>query len=78
MICLSDTEYFAAVFFSVSHVMKAEKILQKNGIFHKIIPVPRTISSDCGVCIRFEAGLADKIRETLTGAVEIKDIVKLT
>jgi len=78
MNCLNDTGYNAAVFLSVTHVMKAEKILQKNSIPHKIIPVPRTISSDCGVCIRFETGLEEKIREVLSGSVDIKEIVRLT
>jgi len=40
------------LFPSVSHTLKAEKILKEKGIAHKMIPVPREISSDCGVCLR--------------------------
>ncbi len=37
---------------SVSHALRAEKILQAAGLTCKLIPVPRHISSDCGVCVR--------------------------
>lgn len=72
-----DEGYSAALFLSVSHVMKAEKILLKEGIPHKIIPVPRELSSDCGVCIRFEAEREYAIRKALEGNVEIREIVRL-
>ena len=37
---------------STSHVMRAEKQLQRAGLPHRLIPVPRHISSQCGICIR--------------------------
>ncbi|MGQ9466243.1 MAG: DUF3343 domain-containing protein [Anaerolineae bacterium] len=37
---------------SVSHALRAEKILQAAGVACKLIPVPRHLSSDCGVCVR--------------------------
>ena len=40
------------LFFSTGHALKAEKALQKAGISCKLIPVPRHLSSDCGVCLR--------------------------
>jgi len=39
------------VFESVHRVMKAEKLLKGKGIKIDLIPVPREISSDCGVAI---------------------------
>lgn len=39
------------LFRSVHHVMKAEKLLRRKGIKIDLIPVPREISSDCGVAI---------------------------
>jgi hypothetical protein len=39
------------VFESVHHVMKAEKLLKGKGIKIDLIPVPREISTDCGVAI---------------------------
>ncbi len=37
---------------STSHALRAEKILRAAGIDCKLIPVPRHLSSDCGVCVR--------------------------
>ncbi len=37
---------------STSHAIRAEKILREAGIECKLIPVPRHLSSDCGVCVR--------------------------
>lgn len=39
------------VFESIHRVMKAEKLLKGEGIKIDLIPVPREISSDCGVAI---------------------------
>lgn len=41
-------------FKSVSYAMKFEAELKKFNIKTKIIPVPRSISSSCGLCIRFD------------------------
>jgi uncharacterized SAM-binding protein YcdF (DUF218 family) len=38
--------------YSTSHALRAEKLLHKVGITSKLIPVPRHLSSDCGVCVR--------------------------
>lgn len=40
-------------FKSVSYAMKVETALKKYSIQYKIIPVPRSISSSCGLCVRF-------------------------
>jgi len=40
------------IVFSTSHAMKIEKRLKARGIEGKMIPVPRHLSSDCGVCVR--------------------------
>ena len=40
------------LFQSVHHVMKAEKVLKERGMAVDLIPVPREISSDCGVAIQ--------------------------
>lgn len=41
-------------FKSVSYAMKFETELKKFNIKTKIIPVPRSISSSCGLCVRFD------------------------
>ena len=35
-----------------SHVMRAESLLKKAGLEVRLIPVPRHLSSDCGLCVR--------------------------
>jgi hypothetical protein len=40
------------LFQSVHQVMKAEKALKERGMAVDLIPVPREISSDCGVAIQ--------------------------
>ncbi len=43
------------LFSSIHHVMRAEKLLKGKGIKIDLIPVPREISSDCGVAIELSA-----------------------
>jgi hypothetical protein len=39
---------------STNLVMRAEKILLAYNLKCKLIPVPRDISSECGVCLRIQ------------------------
>jgi hypothetical protein len=39
---------------STGHAFHLEKVLGLVGIACKLIPVPRHLSSDCGVCVRIE------------------------
>lgn len=63
--------YEVALFESVSHVMRAEKILKKVGVPCKLIPIPRHISSDCGVCLKFAPNFRKQIEEALAGIVRL-------
>jgi len=67
-------QYFVMLFKAVSYVLKAEKILKKEGLPHKLIPVPKNISSDCGICLRFEPAIQSKIEAALLNKVEIEEI----
>lgn len=49
-------------FKSVSYAMKVEAELKKNDIQYKVIPVPRSISSSCGLCVRFFKDDMDKLK----------------
>ena len=69
--------YAVALFDSMSHVMKAEKILKETGIPYKIIPVPKTISSDCGMCVRFLSEEKETIMEALRSHVHVSQIRNL-
>lgn len=50
---------------STSHALRAERVLHMAGIASKLIPVPRSLSSDCGVCVRIKAGDAEAAEEVL-------------
>jgi hypothetical protein len=69
--------YFVALFNSVSHVIKAERLLKEAKIPHKIIPVPKNISTDCGVCVRFLPEYVKDIKRVLENASCIPDIRKI-
>ncbi|HOK50206.1 MAG TPA: DUF3343 domain-containing protein [Sedimentibacter sp.] len=62
--------YGYITFKSVSFAMKAESILKKNGLVFKMIPVPRSISTDCGISIRFNMEDKGKIESLLEGVYE--------
>jgi len=49
---VSGEAYAVIVTHSTSHAIRAEKVLAGAGIVCKLVPVPRHISSDCGVCVR--------------------------
>lgn len=40
------------LFFSTHFALRAEKLTKEKGYATKLIPVPRHLSSDCGVCLR--------------------------
>ncbi|HMB20483.1 MAG TPA: DUF3343 domain-containing protein [Spirochaetota bacterium] len=74
---MSLQSYCVVLFKSVSHAMRAEKILKNEKIPFKIIPVPKSISSDCGVCIRFTPEYKEDIEAVLNGVVEYSEIREL-
>ena len=57
--------YGVVLFESTSAAMRAEKEVKKHGLKVKLIPVPRHLSSDCGICLRFDWPDMDKIKELL-------------
>jgi hypothetical protein len=56
-------------------VLKAEKLLQKEGINVEAIAAPRRISSDCGICIRFNRNDEERVRRYIASAnIEINGV----
>ena len=53
---------------SVHKVMKAEKVLKSAGILIDLVPVPREISSDCGVAIEFDSAPREDVLDLLEKA----------
>lgn len=45
-------KYSVVLVFSTSYALKAEKLLKHAGIYCKLIPVPRHLSSSCGVSVK--------------------------
>ena len=64
--------YGVVLFHSTSGALMAEKLLKKEGIAYKIIPVPRHLSSDCGVCLRFLKQNESQVKKALRGKVEVQ------
>lgn len=74
---MEEQKYVVFLFPSVSHALKAEKILKAAGIAHKLIPVPRHISSDCGVCIRITEDKQQDVEGELRGRVTWDKVILL-
>lgn len=67
-------EYYVMLFDSVSYALKSEKILKKENIPFKLVPVPKSISSDCGVCIRFTPENRELLLAALEKNIEYREI----
>jgi len=57
-----------AIFHSIHRVMKAEKLLKQAGKKVLLIPVPRQLTSDCGLAIRFDQEVRAEIEEVLSAS----------
>lgn len=57
---------------SVSHALIAEKLVKAAELPCKLIPVPRHIGSDCGVCLRIPQEKIDEAARCLAGKVEVE------
>ena len=63
------------LFYTSNHAFRAEKLLKAQGYICRLIPVPRHLSSECGVCLRIEAAHQDAAQEFLTASkVEIAGV----
>ncbi len=72
---MSDGAYAVILLYATSHAIRAEKVLKQTGIPSKMIPVPRHISSSCGVCVRVARADQEVARQALEQAgVEIEGI----
>jgi hypothetical protein len=52
----------------------AEKVLKQEGVPFKLIPVPKSISSDCGVCLRVTKADQDRVAEALADKVDFTEM----
>lgn len=58
-VALNSAKTFFILFRSIHDVLRAEKYLKKTGAVFELVPVPRPISSECGVCIKSTRSLKD-------------------
>lgn len=58
-------ERCAAVLEAIHYVIKGEKILKSAGLGIDVIPVPREISSDCGMALEFSCQDRDRVEHLL-------------
>ena len=66
------------LFHTTSHAIRAEKLVKQAGMPCRLIPVPRQLSSDCGVCLRVGRDSIAPIRRLLADSrVEIEDTHEL-
>lgn len=64
-----------AIFHSIQRVMKAEKSLLDSGLDIVLIPVPRTLSADCGMAVRFPLESRPAVEDVLAGVgLEIAEL----
>jgi len=70
--------YSVVIFYSTSAAIRAESLTQKANLKIKLIPIPRHLSSDCGICLRFNNEDKPKIEKVLrNGKVEYENIYKI-
>ncbi|MBN1219176.1 MAG: DUF3343 domain-containing protein [Anaerolineae bacterium] len=68
-------QYSVILVYATSYALRVEKILKGVGVSSKLIPVPRHLSSDCGVCVRINRTDKETARQALvTGQVKTEGI----
>ena len=66
------------LFHTTSAAFRAEKVLLAAGLEVKLVPVPRSVSSDCGVAGRFDWAIKDEVVAALeAGSVLVADVMPL-
>jgi hypothetical protein len=72
------TQYGVVLFHTTSAALRAEKLVKQAGLVCKLIPVPRELSSDCGISLRFAWEQAEAVQQLLRDAgVDMADVQPL-
>jgi len=67
--------YYVITFYSTNYVLKIEKIMKEKNVGIKLIPVPRQVSSDCGLAAQLPPDsypIFDKLYKE--GIIEVEGI----
>ncbi len=54
------------IFYSTSAAIRTESLAKKQHLAVKLVPVPRHLSSDCGICLSFYADDSGNIKKILS------------
>lgn len=65
---MNTERYTVILVYSSAYAIRAEKLFRKADIQCKMIPVPRHLSSDCGVCVRIFQADRDAALKVLEAA----------
>ncbi len=67
--------YYVATFYSTNYALKCERLLKNKDIDIKLIPVPRQVSSNCGLAARLTPqNLPDFMELYKEGLVEVEGL----
>jgi hypothetical protein len=55
------------LFPGVHALMRAERLLEAVGIPFEVLPTPKEISRECGMCLGIDDGLEARVRAALRG-----------
>ena len=59
-------EHYSYIVFPSTHeAIRAEKILQNQGAIFTIVPTPRSITTSCGISVRFDPAEEKTFRQLL-------------
>jgi hypothetical protein len=51
------------LFDSIHYCLAAERALKARGVWHDVVPVPRDLSSDCGMAVEFRRSDLEAVRD---------------
>ena len=72
------TQHAVILVYSTSHAIRIEKLLKEISVPCKLVPVPRHLSSDCGVCVRVNLIDIDTAKKAVqTGQVDIEGFYEI-
>ena len=70
--------YTVILVYSTGHAIQAERLLHRAGIGSRLVPVPRHLSSDCGVCLQIAQADGEAVEQVLQEAsVQIEGIYEI-
>lgn len=61
-------QHAVILFYTSNHAFRAEKLLKARNIACKLVPVPRHLSSECGVCLRIDSAERDAVLPILAAS----------